>query len=94
MQCGTANALVNLLIDPAGLVGVVLAQLLQIFAPHGADLGGLIFINPFACSLRTGLFGDRRELVQGILISGNSNGKITECKRIAIANAALPIADD
>jgi hypothetical protein len=61
---------------------------------HGADLGGLIFINPFACSLRTGLFGDRRELVQGILISGNSNGKITECKRIAIANAALPIADD
>src|SRR5215472_4238366 len=91
---GLVDTFIDLRIDLARRIAVVLAQLCQILTEHSANFGWLIFFGPFPCSLCARPLGEGRQRVQGILVSVNSDGKIAERQRVAVANAALPITND
>jgi hypothetical protein len=85
------NTLIDLCVDLVGAIGVVLAQGRQILAQRRANFGRLVLVGPFARDLRARLFCNGSEFVQRILIVVKSNRKVAECKRVVIANAALPV---
>jgi hypothetical protein len=87
------DALVDLCIDLTGRIAVVQAQRCQILAERAANFRRLIFVGPFSRRLCPRLLGDRRKGIQGILVPVNPDGKIAECERVAVANAALPVTN-